>query len=110
MDPFYGGLVFAGSRTPGAPRGIKDLDTNNFAPRIGLAFKATDRLVLRSGISVFYSPTTGFGPNATNAGALGFNAITPYNSSIDGGRTPYTTIQNPFPDGFNAPENGQKAC
>jgi hypothetical protein len=107
MGPFYGGLVFAGSRTPGAPRGIKDLDGNNFAPRVGLAYKVTDRLVLRSGAGFFYSPTTGIGPNATNAGALGFNAITPYTSSIDGGRTPYTTLSNPFPDGYIPPENGQ---
>ncbi len=107
LGPFQGGIVFAGSRTPGAPRGIKDKDWNNFAPRIGLAYKLTDRLVLRSGIGIFYAPTTGFGPNATNAGALGFNAITPYTSSIDGGRTPFTNIQDPFPDGFNAPENGQ---
>ncbi len=104
--PFRGGLVFAGSRTPGAPRGVKDFDGNNFAPRIGVAYKAANRLVLRSGLGIFYSPTTGFGPNATNAGALGFNAITPFTSSIDGGRTPYATLSNPFPDGFIAPENG----
>jgi hypothetical protein len=102
-----GGLVFAGSRTPGAPRGIKDYDRNNFAPRLGFAYKLADRLVLRAGSGFFYSPTTGFGPNATNAGALGFNAITPLTSSIDGGRTPYATLRNPFPDGFIAPENGQ---
>ncbi len=107
LGPFYGGLVFAGFRTPGAPRGIKDKDTNNFAPRVGLAYKLTDRFVLRSGFGVFYNPTTGIGPNATNTGALGFNAITPFTSSIDGGRTPFTTLSDPFPDGFNAPENGQ---
>lgn len=107
LGPFHGGLVFAGSRTPGAPRGVKDVDGNNFAPRVGLAYKVTSRLVLRSGFGIFYAPTTGIGPNATNAGALGFNAITPFVSSTNGGRTPYTTLQNPFPDGFNEPENGQ---
>jgi hypothetical protein len=107
FQPFQGGLVFAGSRTPGAPRGIKDFDRNNFAPRVGLAYKLTDKLVLRTGAGVFYSPTTGNGPSATSAGALGFNAITPVNASIDGGRTPYATMRNPFPDGFIAPENGK---
>ncbi|MBM3766151.1 MAG: TonB-dependent receptor [Acidobacteria bacterium] len=101
-----GGLVFAGSRTPGAPRGIKDVDRNNFAPRLGIAYKVTPRLVLRAGSGFFYSPTTGTGPSPAAAGALGFNAITPYNSSIDGGRTPYATLRNPFPDGFIVPENG----
>lgn len=107
FDTFKGGLVFAGARTPGAPRRIKDLDGNNFAPRVGLAYKLSKRLVLRSGVGFFYSPTTGFGPNATNAGALGFNVITPLTSSIDGGRTAYATLSNPFPDGFIQPENGQ---
>ncbi|MDX1980297.1 MAG: carboxypeptidase regulatory-like domain-containing protein [Bryobacteraceae bacterium] len=107
LGPQRGGLVFAGARTPGAPRGIKDFDSNNFGPRIGLAYKLSERLVLRSGLGIFYAPTTGFGPNATNAGALGFNAITPYTSSIDGGRTPYATMSNPYPDGFIPPENGQ---
>ncbi|MEZ5351411.1 MAG: carboxypeptidase regulatory-like domain-containing protein [Bryobacteraceae bacterium] len=107
FDNFLGGLVFAGSRTPGAPRGTKDLDKNNFAPRVGLAYKLTNRLVLRTGAGMFYAPTTGFGPSAANAGALGFNAITPLVSSINGGRTPFVTLSNPFPDGINAPENGE---
>ncbi len=106
VGPLRGGLVFAGSRTPGASRGVKDFDANNFAPRVGFAYKVANRLVVRSGAGMFFSPTTGFGPNATNAGALSFNAITPYNSSIDGGRTPYATLRNPFPDGFIPPENG----
>ncbi|MEZ5354342.1 MAG: carboxypeptidase regulatory-like domain-containing protein [Bryobacteraceae bacterium] len=108
LGELRGGLVFAGARTPGAPRGIKDLDKNNFAPRLGLAYKVSNRLVVRTGAGIFYSPTTGFGPNATNAGALGFNVITPFTASIDGNRTPYTTLSNPFPDGFNVPENGSK--
>ena len=106
MGPFYGGIVFAGSRTPGAPRGVRDFDGNNFAPRVGLAYRATNRLVVRSGAGFFYSPTTGIGPNANNAGAISFNSNTPYTSSIDGGRTPYTTLSNPFPDGFLQPANG----
>ncbi|MBL8216441.1 MAG: TonB-dependent receptor [Bryobacterales bacterium] len=107
FQPFKGGLVFAGSRTPGASRGIKDFDANNFGPRVGLAYKLTDRIVIRTGAGMFYSPTTGFGPSAANAGALGFNTLTPVTASIDGGRTPYATLRNPFPDGFIEAENGQ---
>ncbi len=106
LGPFNGGIVFAGSRTSGAPRGVKDFDRNNFAPRFGMAYKVSQNLVFRSGIGVFYAPTTGIGPNATNAGGISFNSSTPYTSSIDGGRTPYTTISNPFPDGFIPPKNG----
>lgn len=100
----HGGLVFAGR--DGAPRGNKDPDNNNFAPRVGFAYKITERLVFRSGAGFFYNPTTGYGPNSGNLGALSFNSITPVNNSIDGGRTPYATLSDPFPDGFQTPENG----
>ncbi len=38
-----------------ASRGLVPVDTNNFAPRIGLAYKITDRLVLRAGYGIFYA-------------------------------------------------------
>ena len=104
LPPLKGGLVFA-SRN-GAPRGQKDPDNNNFAPRVGLAYKLSNHFVLRSGFGVFYSPTTGIGPNATNSGGISYNAITNVTTSIDGGRTPFTTLSNPFPQGFNQPANG----
>ena len=104
LPPLYGGLVFAGRN--GAPRGNKDPDNNNFAPRIGLAYKASDRLVLRSGFGVFYNPTTGIGPSASSTGALSFNAITNITNTIDGGRTPFTILSDPYPQGFNGASNG----
>jgi outer membrane receptor protein involved in Fe transport len=104
LGTLHGGLVFAGR--DGRPRGNKDADNNNFAPRIGIAYKLTPHLVVRSGFGLFYNPTTGTGPNATNSGALSYNAVTPINTSIDGGRTPYATLSDPFPDGFQRPENG----
>jgi len=33
-----------------APRGLVPTDKNNFAPRIGFAYKVTNRMVLRGGI------------------------------------------------------------
>ena len=104
LPPLYGGLVFAGRN--GAPRGNKDPDNNNFAPRVGMAYKVTPRLVLRSGAGVFYSPTTGIGPSSSSTGALSFNAITNITNTIDGGRTPFTTLSNPYPQGFNVASNG----
>ena len=104
MAPLHGGLVFAGRN--GAPRGHKDADNNNFAPRLGVAYKVLPNLVIRSGFGLMYGITTGFGPNSGNTGALSFNALTDYVSTIDGGRTPFTTLSNPFPNGFNTPANG----
>ncbi len=52
-------------------RGLISPDLNNFAPRVGLAYKITDKLVLRSGYGIFYggqepgpysNPSPGFNP------------------------------------------------
>jgi len=102
--PVLGGLRFAGVN--GNPRHIKNYDHNNFAPRLGLAYKITDKLVIRSGAGIFYNPTTGFGPGTATAGAVSFNAITPIVASQDGNRTPFATLADPFPLGFNQPTNG----
>ncbi|HYL84648.1 MAG TPA: TonB-dependent receptor [Candidatus Angelobacter sp.] len=51
--------------------GLVQPDLNNFAPRVGLAYKITDKLVLRSGYGIFYggqengpfsNPSPGFNP------------------------------------------------
>ena len=52
-------------------RGLIDPDLNNFAPRVGLAYKITEKLVTRAGYGVFYggqengpfsNPSPGFNP------------------------------------------------
>ncbi|MBV9483096.1 MAG: TonB-dependent receptor [Acidobacteria bacterium] len=52
-------------------RGLVPTDTNNFAPRLGLAYKLGERTVLRSGYGIFYggeedgpysNPSAGFNP------------------------------------------------
>ena len=57
--------------SPTGSRGLVDLDANNFAPRIGLAYQLTERTVLRSGYGIFYggeengpysNPSAGFNP------------------------------------------------
>jgi outer membrane receptor protein involved in Fe transport len=99
-----GGLVYANRN--GTPRGNKDADLNNFAPRIGLAYKLTSHFVVRSSFGVFFNPTTGIGPGTGSVGAFGFNERTAVVASNDGGRTPATTISNPFPNGFVRASNG----
>jgi hypothetical protein len=106
LPPLEGGLVFANRN--GTPRGQKDPDNNNFAPRVGFAFKLTRNLVIRSGFGIFYSPTTGIGPNATNSGGISYNSVTNVTTSIDGGRTPFTRLSDPFPQGFNKAANGSE--
>lgn len=93
--PLVGGLVFV---TP-ENRGAWDTDWINFAPRVGLAYKLTDRLVLRSGYGIFY-PQTGGGANQ------GFSTTTTWVSTLGGdGINPNTAalLRNPFPNGFTQP-------
>ena len=52
-------------------RGLVSTDKNNFAPRVGFAYKATNRIVVRGGYGIFYggyetgpwsNPSPGFNP------------------------------------------------
>jgi hypothetical protein len=103
LGTLHGGMRFAGRN--GQPRGIRNPDNNNFAPRLGLAYRVSDKFVVRSGGGIVYAGITGDGPSAGRIGGLGFNAITSVVSSVDGGRTPYSTLSNPFPNGLNQPTN-----
>jgi hypothetical protein len=65
-----------------ASPGLISPDLNNFAPRIGLAYQATNKLVIRAGYGIFYG--------GSEAG--------PYSNPSMGFNPPFFTIQN-----FNNP-------
>ena len=54
FDLATGQQVFPGQN--GYPRSLVDPYYKNFAPRIGLAWHATDRIVMRAGYGIFYTP------------------------------------------------------
>jgi len=93
-----GGYLFAGVNSQ--PERIYDTDWTNIAPRIGVAYKITEKTVLRAGAGVYYQSPTQSGV------APGFNQSTPYTSSLDGGTTPSAgltgpySLVNPFPNGL----------
>jgi hypothetical protein len=94
-----GGLLFAG--VGGNPRRGGPLDTNNFGPRFGFAFQLDDKTVLRGGYGIFYSVisnNSGF-RNTVDT----FNTTTPYIATNDAGASIATTLNNPFPNGLQAP-------
>jgi len=70
---------------------------NMFAPRIGLAYRASNSLVIRSGYGLFYIPTaSSFWSGPVN---LSVNAaVTPI--PIINGTIPTASMSNPFPNGF----------
>jgi len=92
--PLTGGVVFMNANN----REQWDSKFLNFAPRIGIAYRLTDRLVMRTGYGIFFDRTTFAGPLGT--GNDGFSSSTPWTTSLDGGRTPYAYLHNPFPDGY----------
>ncbi|MBI4902953.1 MAG: carboxypeptidase regulatory-like domain-containing protein [Acidobacteria bacterium] len=90
-----GGIGFVGKG--GLSRSPMDTDWNNFQPRAGAAFTLNEKTVLRGGWGIFYlNPVV---PGNLN----GFSQSTPYVASTDAGRTPASTLSNPFPTGIQRP-------
>jgi hypothetical protein len=87
--PLRGGLVYLDENN----RYSWDTDWRDFAPRISIAYKITDKLVVRSGYGIFYPAVLGEGNTS------GFSANTPWIASVGGdGLNPKNLLQNPFPD------------
>ncbi|MSV30594.1 MAG: hypothetical protein EXQ52_17895 [Bryobacterales bacterium] len=90
-----GGLLYAGGGGNGRQAFNRDL--NNFAPRIGVAFKVREKLVFRGGFGLVY-----LGQNSVGA-STGFSRPTGIVNSLDGGLTPRVNLVNPFPEGLLQP-------
>lgn len=101
MPSAVGGLQFMGKDLESRHR--NPIDRNNFGPRVGLAYKVTDSLVIRAAYGIFYQPSLVNGYGVAVFGANGYDGDTPFVPSIDGGLTPYRYLRDPFPDGFNQP-------
>lgn len=95
-----GGLTFVGN---GNRRNVYDTDYTDIQPRIGGAFSLTKSTVLRGGFGIYHRAPS----NAQLT--YGFNQTTNYIRSFDGGVTPSAgltgpySLENPFPNGFQAP-------
>jgi hypothetical protein len=96
-----GGLVFV----DGNNRGQTQLDSVDLAPRIGFAYKLSDKVVARGGYGIFYLQAC---CNALQggpaAGTDGFTVTSNWVTSRGGdGITPQDLLSNPFPNGLNRP-------
>jgi outer membrane receptor protein involved in Fe transport len=81
-------------------RALVKPDRNNFAPRLGLTYLATDSTVLRGGFGVFYNLYDRIG----SEDQLALNAPFLINSSVAGATgTPQFFLQNGFPSTFLTP-------
>ena len=95
-----GGLTFV--NTGGLPRSNARPDRNNLGPRLGIAYKLTQKTVIRAGAGLFYAGLTGLGGGAAAYGTSGFQAGTSIVTSLDG-ITPVVKWNDPYPTGFNRP-------
>ena len=96
-----GGLKYADANN----RTSWDAPYNNFAPRVGLAYRVTEKIVARAGYGISYLRT-----NATylgNPSNDGFSLATPWVTSLDNGRTVNDPWSNAFPQGIVTPPGSQ---
>jgi hypothetical protein len=100
--PVYGRFEYAG--TNGMPRDAWDDDNTNFGPRLGVAYRVTDKLVVRAGSGIFYGPASAMLSFDDGGQSPGYTAQTNWNGSKDGlGYIPTNLVSNPFPNGINQP-------
>ena len=95
-----GGLLFATDENPGTV----NPDKNNFQPRLGFAYQANEKTVLRGGWAIYTVPA--LFDNGIHQ--PGFSQATNIVPSPDNGVTIRATLDNPFPDGvLDPPGNSQ---
>jgi outer membrane receptor protein involved in Fe transport len=87
-----GVITFAGANEYSS--NANDWDLNNFGPRLGLAWKATENWVVRAGGAVLYNASYGLG--TTTVLYTGFNTQGAFTSS-NNGKTPAFLLADGFP-------------
>jgi len=91
------GLVSSGTR--GSRFAINNT-LMEFSPRVGLAFQARPDTVFSAGYGIFWLPNDVTGLPYTDPIDASTTGVV---SSINGGLTPYATIDNPYPQGLIPP-------
>jgi outer membrane receptor protein involved in Fe transport len=74
---------------------------SNIAPRIGLGYRVTDKLVMRAGFGMFYSSAL-IMAGYQGLTLYGFSTETDMVGTVDG-ITPHDLMSNPFPNGLIQP-------
>jgi hypothetical protein len=91
-----GGLQFLNDDN----RGTYSPDKNNFQPRLGFAYQANEKTVLRGGWAIYSVPALF---DLSGLYQPGFSQPTPIVPTSDVGLTIRATLANPFPDGVAEP-------
>jgi hypothetical protein len=99
-QPVLGAFDLTG--TPNHPEdGLNPEHYGLFAPRLGLAYRLTDKTVVRAGGGMFYIPSTIAFPQGPYGNPVDYFQ-NPMVATIDSSVTPLNTLSNPFPKGLLA--------
>jgi hypothetical protein len=77
VDPRYVNYGVVTAEEAGVPKSLVRADKNNFAPRVGMAYRMTNKMVLRGGYGFFYPTSAAQGirdPLATNSFQVGLTS------------------------------------
>jgi outer membrane receptor protein involved in Fe transport len=79
-----------------------------FSPRVGFAYRLTDKMVVRSGYGISYLPSTlsQDGPNSSSVNTAQTSISNSYNANGNGYSQISTSVSNPFPNGVLTPGRG----
>ncbi|HEY1576735.1 MAG TPA: TonB-dependent receptor [Terracidiphilus sp.] len=104
-SPLYGAFEYAG--VGGRGRGAWLPDNTNFGPRLGLAYRVSDKLVARVGSGIFFGPASAMLSFDGGGQSPGYTAQTNWIATDNGGYTPLNLVSNPFPQGIQQPTGNQ---
>ncbi|HTM26115.1 MAG TPA: TonB-dependent receptor [Vicinamibacterales bacterium] len=90
-----GGLGFPSD----SHRGFWNTDKNNIQPRLGFAYRWTDKTVVRGGWGIYTSPFV----FSNGVNQMGYSQTTPFTASQNNGLTFISTLDNPYPSGVLQP-------
>ena len=77
-------------------------DRNQWAPRLGIAYRLNESTVIRTGYGIFWLPNDVAFSTAPNIMIIN-TILTPWVTSLDGGVTPFRLLNNPAPEGILSP-------
>jgi hypothetical protein len=98
----YGAFEYAG--VAGRPRQAWEDDNMDFGPRLGIAYRLTDKLVARVGTGIFFGPASAMLSFDDGGQSPGYTAQTNWVGTQDGnGYIPSNLVSNPFPNGIAQP-------
>jgi len=101
-SPLHGAFEYAG--VDGRGRNAWEADNKDWGPRLGFAYRFTDKLVGRVGSGIFFGPASAMLSFDDGGQSPGYTAQTNWIGSQSGnGYIPSNLVSNPFPNGMNQP-------